>query len=138
MMNGIFFAHSGLRYLVLLTGLVALFYYAYALAARKPVTRASSITGGIFVGLLDLQILLGLLLMATGIYYGALIGHLAMMLLATAVAHGGFIASRRIVEPGRHHIYRLAGVAAALILILMGIMAIGREIIGTGRPGMGA
>jgi hypothetical protein len=138
MMNGIFFAHSGLRYLVLLVGLVALFYYAYALAGRKQPDRASSLIGSIYVGLLDLQILLGIVLMATGIFYGALIGHLAMMLLAAAVAHVAFIAAKRTVAPGRHHIYRLAGVAASLILILMGIMAIGRAIIGTGRPGMGA
>ncbi len=36
-MKMLFYAHSGLRYLVLLMGLVALAYFAFVLATKRPV-----------------------------------------------------------------------------------------------------
>lgn len=133
-MNALFYAHSGLRYLVLLAAVVAISYYVYALVDRRPVDRGARVLGAVFVGVLDLQILLGLVLMATGIYYGALIGHLVLMLVAAAVAHGSGVAARRAEGPRRYHAIRLVGVATATVLVILGIMAIGRDVFGTGLP----
>lgn len=128
-----FHAHSGLRYLVLLAAFVAVAYLLYALATGRATERASRVLTSVFVGLLDLQILLGLLLMVSGIYYPALMGHLMMMILAAVVAHGASVMARK-AEPRRALMLRLLGVAGALVLIVGGILSIGRSIFGAGVP----
>lgn len=133
-MNALFYAHSGLRYLVLLAGLVAALYYLYGLATRRAPDRAASVLGALFTGTLDLQILLGLVLVVTGIYYPALIGHIAMMILAAVAAHGAGVLARRSSSPARYHSVRLAGVLTALALIVGGVLAIGRSLFGSGAP----
>lgn len=136
-MTALFYAHSGLRYLVLLAALIAIVHAGYALATRRAIDRPARIVGTAFVGLLDLQILLGLLLMMAGVYYGALIGHLAMMLSAALVAHAASAYSRRIEEPKRFYGVRLAGFVVSLALIAMGIAAIGRSLFASGAPSVG-
>jgi hypothetical protein len=121
-MNALFAAHSGLRYLVLLAGLVAAVYFAVGLAQKRPVTRAVRVMGAIFSGLMDLQVLLGLVLVAMGRYYPALIGHIVLMLLAVAVVHGTLVANRKRPQPG--YALPLAGVVLGLALLAAGILAI--------------
>lgn len=133
-MTFLFHAHSGLRYLVLLSGIVAVAYLAYALATGRGEEKPARIVTSAFVGLLDLQILLGLLLMVTGIFYGALIGHLVMMLLAAAVGHWAAATAKRPSEGARATKIRLVGVAVALFLIVGGVMSIGRSIFGSAPP----
>lgn len=128
----LFFAHSGLRYLVLLAGFVALIYYLYAVLTKQE--RSARAFGSIFVGLLDLQIVLGILLVAMGVFYSALIGHMFMMIAAAVVAHAALALSKGAPQAGRANAMRLVGVAVALILIIGGIMAIGRPIFGAGSP----
>lgn len=125
-MIGLYHAHSGLRFLVLLAGLVALAYFAYGAATRRPADRLGNILGAMFNGLLDLQIVLGFVLILLGLYYPMVIGHLVLMLAAAAVAHVLSVVARRAAEPRRHHVLRLAGVAGALLLVAAGIGAIGR------------
>lgn len=133
-MTLLFYAHSGLRYLVLLAGIAAVAYLAFALATGRSAERPGRILTSTFVGFLHLQVLLGLLLMVTGIFYGALMGHLVMMLLAAVVAQGAASMARRSTDPGRALRLRLAGVAVALFLIVGGVMAIGRSVFGSGAP----
>lgn len=133
-MSFLFHAHSGLRYLVLLSALAAAGYFVYALATGRTAERPARVVTAVFVGFLDLQILLGLLLMVTGIYYPALMRHLMMMLLAAAVAHGASVAARRAPEVRRGLQIRLAGVVIALVLIVGGILSIGRSVFGSGSP----
>jgi hypothetical protein len=121
-MNALFAAHSGLRYLVLLAGLVAVVYFAVGLAQKRPVTRAVRVMGAIFSGLMDLQVLLGLILVAMGRYYPALIGHIVLMLLAVAVVHGTLVANRKRPQPG--YALPLVGVVLGFALLAMGILAI--------------
>lgn len=135
-MNLLFHAHSGLRYLVLLAGLAAVVYFAYSLATNRTAERPARVLTSVFVGFLDLQILLGLLLMVTGIFYGALMGHLVMMLLAAAAAHGASVVARRSDDARRALQIRLAGVTVALFLVAGGVMAIGRSLFGSGAPSM--
>jgi hypothetical protein len=132
-MNILFHAHSGLRYLVLLAGLIALGWFAYGLATKRPVDRSVRILGSSFVGLLDTQVLLGVLLLTTWPYYPALIGHIVMMVLAAGLAHALLVVNRRRANPG--YLLPLIAVAGALVLILGGILAIGRPILGS--AGMG-
>jgi hypothetical protein len=126
-MNILFQAHSGLRYLVLLVGVVALAYFVSGLATKRPVDKGVRILGAAFTGLLDLQILLGLIMVAMGRYYPQLIGHIAMMLLAAALTHVLLVVNRKRPNPG--YVLPLIAVAGSLALISGGIMAIGRGVL---------
>jgi hypothetical protein len=126
-MNFLFQAHSGLRYLVLLAGLVALAYFVSGLAMKRPVDKGVRVLGSIFTGLLDLQILLGLIMVAMGRFYPQLIGHIVMMLLAAGVTHTLLVINRKRPNPG--YVLPLVAVLVALALIAGGIMAIGRGLL---------
>lgn len=132
-MNVLYQAHSGLRYLVLLTGLLALLVFAYGLITRRPVSGAPGFTVA-FTGLLDLQLVLGFGLFFSGIAYDALIGHMAMMILAAVAANGATILAPRAATERRELVIRLGGVIIALACIVIGIMAIGRSVLGTAPP----
>ncbi|MEX2583233.1 MAG: hypothetical protein WD766_08155 [Gemmatimonadota bacterium] len=133
-MQMLFMAHSGLRYLVLLVGIAALIYFGYAVATKKGDERTGRVLGSAFAGLVDLQIVLGLLMVAFGLFYSALIGHLFMMIAAAVVAHVAMVFARTSPNPSRGNAVRLLGVAMALVLIIGGIMAIGRSVFGSGAP----
>jgi hypothetical protein len=135
MIDALFHAHSGLRYLVLLAAVAALVVQAMGVFGRGPYGRASRISMAAFTGLLDLQIVLGIAMVVLGCFYGALMGHLMMMVLAAAAAHGCSVFARRQADARRAHTVSLVGVVLALALIVGGIGAIGRTPVGsTGRP----
>lgn len=132
-MRGMLFAaHSGIRYLVLLAAVVAAAGLLLAVLQRKPYDRTSRTLMSIFTGVLDLQILLGLLLLAVIPFYGMLAGHLVLMFAAAVVAHGAAIANRNRPVEQQSNGLLLAGVLGALALVVAGIMAIGRPIMGSG------
>jgi heme A synthase len=126
----VFTIHSYVRYLVLLAGLGAIVTAIIGWGTAGLPPRAERALSGAFVGLLDLQVVLGVLVLVTGFpFYGALTGHLFMMVLAAAAAHGGSVMARRR-EPARSGSpMRTIGFALALLLIVGGIMAIQRSII---------
>ncbi|ADO70676.1 hypothetical protein [Stigmatella aurantiaca] len=125
-MNFLFHLHSGLRYLVLLVGFVALVYFASGLATKRPVGKGVRVLGAIYSGLLDLQVLVGITLVALGRYYPQLIGHMVLMGLAVAVTHVLLVRNRKRATPG--YLLPLVAVAVSLVLIAAGIMAIGRGV----------
>jgi hypothetical protein len=131
MINGIFHAHSGLRYLVLIAAVVALVVLAMGAFGRKPFGKASRISLAAFTGLLDLQIVLGIAMVVMGCFSGALMGHLMMMILAAVAAHGLSVYARKKADARRAHTIALIGVALALALIAGGIGAIGRSPVGS-------
>ncbi len=126
-MNTLLSIHSYLRYLVLLVGVVAVAWFAFGLATKRPVDKSVRILGSSFAGLLDTQILLGIIAVAMGRYYPALIGHIVMMVLATALAHVLLVKNRKSPNPG--YVLPLIGVGGALLLIAGGIFAIGRGLL---------
>jgi len=135
MIDTLFHAHSGLRFLVLLAAVVALVVQAMGVFGRRPYERPSRISIAAFTGLLDLQIVLGIALVALGCFYGALMGHLMMMVLAAAAAHGCSVFARKQADGRRAHTVALVGVVLALLLMVGGIGAIGRSPVGSsGRP----
>ena len=135
MINGIFHAHSGLRYLVLLAAVAALIVLALGAFGRKPFGRPARIALAAFTGLLDLQILLGIVMVVLGCFYGALMGHLLMMVLAAGALHGCTAYARKQADGRRAHTVALVGVVLAVALIAGGISAIGRTpVTSSGRP----
>jgi hypothetical protein len=129
-MNMLYQAHSGLRYLVLLAGVAALIALAIDLSAKRQSGAARGLFAA-FTGLLDLQVLLGIILVIGGVFYGALMGHIMMMILAVAAAHATGILAKREADTRKATIARLGGVIAALVLIVVGITAIGRNVVGS-------
>ena len=125
-MNFLYQAHSGLRYLVLLTGVLAIVVLAISMSRPKPLGAARGLAAA-FTGMLHLQVLLGLALVIGGIFYGALMGHLVMMILAVVAAQGSAILAKRTTDERKATTMRLGGIVVALLLIVVGIMAIGRN-----------
>lgn len=126
-MDMLFAAHSGIRYLVLFAGLIALAWFARGALARRPFVRPSPAILAGFVGFLDVQILLGLALVIGGRRPAPVWGHLAVMLTAAAVIHA-VAARQKRRAPGGHGL-PLVGVTVTLALIVVGILAIGRPIL---------
>lgn len=129
-MNILYHAHSGLRYLVLLAALATLIGLAYSLASGRAV-RGAQLLAMSFTGLLDLQILLGVALVIGGIFPDDVVGHLIMMVFAAVVTHASSIVGQRARSERRELGIRLAGIAVALALIVGGILAIGRSVLGS-------
>lgn len=125
----LFHAHSGLRYLVLLAGVLAFGYSLVAAVRSAAWNRTGRILLRSFVGLLDLQVLIGLVLAFVWPLYPALWGHFTLMLLAAAAAHLASALNRRRPAERRTHLVAALGAAGALILIIGGIAAIQRPIL---------
>jgi hypothetical protein len=123
----LFHAHSGLRYLVLLAGIGVVAWGFVAAATDRPWGRGARVLNAAFAGLLDLQILIGVATLLVRVYYPALVGHIVLMVLAAAVVHGAAIADRRAGRPRHRH--RAIAALAALLLIVAGILAIGRPVL---------
>lgn len=129
MSNGLFYAHSGLRYLVLLAGVVCLAYSLFAVLTRRPYDRVIRRIAGAFAGLLHLQVLLGFVLLVSGRFYPALVGHIFMMLCAAVAAQIPLSVLRRRPPEMRGPMPHLVGTAIALLLLWGGISAIGRGLL---------
>jgi len=134
--NLLYHAHSGLRYLVLLAAIGAVAALVYGLATGRA-ARLARILPAAFTGLLDLQILLGIGLVLGGLFPDAAVGHLAMMVLAAVAAHGSSIIANRSFDERRALAIRLGGVALAIVLIVVGVLALGRSILGSAPPTVG-
>jgi hypothetical protein len=124
MQQALFHAHSGLRFLVLLAAVIAIAVLAWGWARRRGYTGASPASVTLFVGVLDLQVVIGVALTFLSPFYGALMGHLVMMLAAAAAVHALSAYARRRADGRQAHAIALAGVAVALLLVVGGIMAI--------------
>jgi len=131
-MDILFSAHSGVRYLVLFSGLIALAWFVWGKAAGRPFTRPAPALLAVFIGLFDIQILLGLALLIGGRRPPGIWGHVALMLSAAVFVH--VINKRRRGTAGQP--LRTAGyglplliVAVALVLIVVGILSISRPIL---------
>jgi hypothetical protein len=125
----LFHAHSGLRYLVLLAGAASFLYSIVAAVTARPWDRGGRVLLTAFIGLLDLQVLLGLILVFVWPFYPALWGHIVLMVLAAIAAHFTSIMIRKRPPEGNHHLTAALGVVGALILLVGGISAIGRSVL---------
>ena len=124
MANMLYQAHSGLRFLVLLAAVIAIAVLLWGWSARRPYAGQSRAAATVFSRVLGLQFLLGIGVVLTRPFYGALIGHLVMMFIAIGVAEGVTGYARKQPDARRAHMISLIGVVLALVLIVGGIMAI--------------
>ena len=124
-------AHSGFRYLVMIAGLIVIGYAVYGMATGRSYDKTMRITSAIFTGLVDLTALLGIVTLLSGTFYPALIGHITMMVLAVGVAHVVSVVIKRRPEEERTYTPHLVGTLVVLGLIAVGIMTIGRPLVGS-------
>ena len=129
-MTIVFYAHSGIRYLVLLVAVAALAYLLFGLATRRDFDKLAGALTGAYLGLLDLQVLIGVALYLLFPSRPALIGHAVMMLAAVTVGHVANIMNKRREQ--KSYGVAFGGVAVSLLLVVGGIMAIGRAVLGSG------
>lgn len=123
-------AHSGLRYLVLLLGVLVIAYAAYGMVTKQPYDKRMRILAAAFTGTLDLTVLLGLAHLFTSRFYPQLGGHIVMMVLAVAVAHVVSVVVRRRPPEQRTYAPHLVATLIVLAIVSFGIVAIGRPIVG--------
>jgi hypothetical protein len=131
MITGLLHAHSGLRYLVLLAGVVALAYALYGWLTRRHYDRGMRITGSTFAGLLHLQVVLGFVMLVSGRWAlgGAIIGHLFLMLFAAVVAQLPLSVMRRRPPEARTYPPHAVCALVSLALIWLGVASIGRGLL---------
>ena len=69
-----------------------------------------------------------------GILNDAVTGHLILMLFAAVVTHAAFLIGQHLSTDRRELGMRLGGIVVALALIVVGIMALGRSVLGSAPP----
>lgn len=122
--------HSGLRYIVLLLGVVVIAYAAYGVATKRPYDQRMRVLAFAFTGAIDLTVLVGVAHMLTSRFYPQLGGHIVMMILAAGVAHVISAVMKRRPPTERTYMPHVIGTIVVLVIISFGILAIGRPIIG--------
>jgi hypothetical protein len=124
----LFSFHSGWRYMVLLTGAVALALPLIGL--RSPTLGNGALRAlRVFTVTLDVQFLLGTVLVFVRPFFPAVIGHIVMMVSAVALAHLLAVAIRKRPPERRTPALAATGVGICLVLIVGGILSIGRALV---------
>jgi hypothetical protein len=126
----LFYAHSGVRYIVLLLGVLTLAYGVFGLVTRRAYDPKMLTLSRLFTASLHLQVLLGLALLLTRQFQPALIGHIVMMVFAAIVATLVPVVMRKRQPAARTWLPHVIGTLVAMALIVFGIMAIGRSPLG--------
>ncbi len=122
--------HSGVRYLILLAGVLTVLYAAYGMVSGRAYDKTIRILASSFAGTIHLQLLLGLALLFSGRFQPAVTGHLFMMLFAAAAAQVPVSVLRRRPQEQKSYLPHGVAALAALAMIVAGILAIGRPIVG--------
>jgi len=120
--------HSFWRYIVLIAAVVALVGaiagWMGSLAPRLSASRA----GTIYVAALDIQVLIGIILLIGGrgvaLAGGLLYEHPTTMVLAAVAAHIGQVLAKRSTDPRRAALTVAIAVTASLVLVLVGIQRV--------------
>ncbi|HIC54567.1 MAG TPA: hypothetical protein EYO97_12095 [Gemmatimonadetes bacterium] len=126
----LFYAHSGLRYLVLFAGILVLGYAVYGQATKREYDKTMRILAAVFTGSIDLTVLFGFAHLMSSVFYPQLSGHIASMVLAAVVAHLVSAVMKRRPIAERTFMPYIVSTLIVLGLIATGIMAIGRPIVG--------
>ena len=138
MHSALLLLHSILRWAVLILALIALARAIGGVIGRREWTAADLSIGGWFVGSLDLQTLIGLVLYV--IFLSRLIGegdmagvmrnaplrffaveHITGMIIAVALAHVGRAKTKKATEAAQRHRTALIFYALALVVIVLSI-----------------
>ncbi len=125
------YAHSGIRYLVILAGLAVVAYALMGVVGRRPYDSRMRVLSGVFAMFLHLNVLLGLGLLFTRPFAPYLIGHISLMVFAAVAAQIVPSVMRRRPEEERTWLPHLVSGVVSLGLIVAALMAIGAPIFGS-------
>lgn len=121
----IYHTHSGIRYLAIMFGLITLGMALYGVATRRPYVNRMRVTAGVFAVTLQVNLLVGLALLFTRRgFYPALGIHVLLMIAAAVVAQLVPSVMRRRPMEERTYLPHAVGAAAALALVVFGILSI--------------
>lgn len=120
-MNIVLELHSIVRFLVLLLAIVGIVLALVGLAQKKTPAKMDQTAGSIFLGLYDLQMLLGILVILLGGLTNAL--HPVVMFIGLVVAHGLQRMTQR-AKGTNIHMMRLGLYVVPLAIILLGLAVI--------------
>ncbi len=129
-MRGLYYAHSGIRYLVIAFGLFALLYAVLGLVRRRPYDRSMKALAAAFAGTTHLQILVGLALLLSGRFGPSMGMHFVLMVFAAAAAQIPSSVMRRRPPEERSYGPHVVLTLLALALIAFGIVVLGRSPLG--------
>lgn len=123
-MDFIFTLHSHFRWIALSATAIVSVKYIVALAGKKEYSKHDRILGSAFSSVIDIQLLLGLILLISRISAGAFSGriaeHITIMIIAVVLVH--LPVKWRTSESSARFRNTLLCYSGALILILMGII----------------
>ena len=118
-------AHSGVRYLVLLLGVLALIHALRGVVGGRPYDQTMRRLAGFFSVSLQINILLGLTLLVIGRGFFTQLGiHILLMVAAAVVAQIVPSVMRRRPMEQRSWMPHVVSIAVALGLIVAGILSI--------------
>lgn len=129
----VYHTHSGIRYIALLLGVLALGYAVYGVATGRPYDERMRKLAGFFSVTLQINVLVGVALLFTSRgFYPQLGVHVILMIGAAVVAQIVPSVMRRRPMEERTYMPHAVGVVAALALTVFGILAIpGASIVGS-------
>ena len=122
--------HSGLRYVVLLLGVAVIAYAGFGVATKRAYDQRMRALAAAFTGAIDLTALVGLAHLFTSRFYAQLGGHIAMMVLAVAVAHAVSAVMKRRPPEQRTYMPHMVSAIIVLAIVSFGILSLGRPIVG--------
>jgi hypothetical protein len=125
------YAHSGIRYLVVLAGIAVILFALAGIVGKKPYDPRMRVLSGLFAMFMHLNILLGLALLFTRPFAPYLIGHISLMIFAAVTAQVVPSVMRRRPMEERTWLPHLVSAVIALGLVVAGLMAIGAPIFGS-------
>ena len=136
MFSTFLFVHSWLRWIILILALVVIIKSIMGMSGNKDYLKSDNAMASAFVGMLDLQFLIGIVLYFwlspitsnawsgdvspmkdAGIRYWA-VEHLAMMLIAIILAHVGKAKAKRLSDSAKKFKIQAIFFGIALLLIL--------------------
>lgn len=129
----VYHTHSGIRYLALLLGVLALGYAVYGVVTGRPYDERMRKLAGFFSVTLQINVLVGVALLFTNRgFYPQLGMHVILMIGAAVAAQIVPSVMRRRPMEERTYMPHAVSVVAALALMVFGILAIpGASIVGS-------
>ncbi len=118
-------AHSGLRWVVLALLLLGIGRAAWGWLGSPAYAKFDRVWGAISSGLMDLQILLGVIIFfLLDPEVRPSLWHPALMLAAAVSVHVGTVFARRLTEDRRKHYAHLLAYLVGLLFVLLGVYAV--------------
>ncbi len=121
-MDIVLLLHSLVRFLILIAAIVGIVKALISLAQKSASDSLDQTVASVFLGLYDLQVLIGILIVLLGGLTQAI--HPIVMLVGVLIAHGLQSMTKR-AKGSNVPIYRLGFYILPLLVILIGLASIG-------------